>query len=185
MCDLIINKETTLPCILMILNSNIYLGGSVGKKSTCNSGDLNSISWSERFPAEGNGNSLQFSCLGNPMNRGIWSATVMESQVLDKAWRIDSQFKQIITNESTSTLSKWHWCSLDKDEQNALATYKWCTGSQFMCICKNTHKHIHIQGPWYTRMLLRKLFEWEPEAKVVTHCIMNFSILATSLGDSI
>ena len=32
----------------------------------------------ERSPGEGNGNSLQYSCLGNPMDRGAWQATVLE-----------------------------------------------------------------------------------------------------------
>ena len=31
---------------------------------------------SGRYPGEGNGNPLQYSCLGNPMNRGGWQATV-------------------------------------------------------------------------------------------------------------
>ena len=31
---------------------------------------------SGRFPGEGNGNPLQYSCLGNPMDRGAWQATV-------------------------------------------------------------------------------------------------------------
>ena len=29
-----------------------------------------------RAPGEGNGNPLQYSCLGNPMDRGVWQATV-------------------------------------------------------------------------------------------------------------
>ena len=32
--------------------------------------------WSGRSPGEGNGNPLQYSCLGNPMDRGAWKATV-------------------------------------------------------------------------------------------------------------
>ena len=43
---------------------------SEGKESTCNAGhtrDMGSIPGLERFPGEGNGNSLQYSCLGNPM----------------------------------------------------------------------------------------------------------------------
>ena len=31
---------------------------------------------SERSPGEGNGNPLRYSCLGNPMDRGAWQATV-------------------------------------------------------------------------------------------------------------
>ena len=42
-----------------------------GKESTCNAGDVGSIpEWG------GNGNPLQYSCLGNSMNRGTWWATV-------------------------------------------------------------------------------------------------------------
>ena len=48
----------------------------VPKESTCNAGDANSISGSGRSPGVGNGNSLQYSCLGNPMDRGAWWAIV-------------------------------------------------------------------------------------------------------------
>ena len=50
--------------------------GSVSKESACNAGDLGSIPGSGRSPGEGNGNSFQYSCLGNPMDRGAWRATV-------------------------------------------------------------------------------------------------------------
>ena len=49
---------------------------SDGKKSACNIGDPGSIPGSERSSGEGNGNSLQYSCLENPMDRGAWWATV-------------------------------------------------------------------------------------------------------------
>jgi len=39
-------------------------------------GDMGLILGSERCPGVGNGNSLQYSCLGNPMDRGGWRATV-------------------------------------------------------------------------------------------------------------
>ena len=51
---------------------------SVGKESVCNTGDPGSISGSERSPGEGNSNSLQYSCLENPMVRIAWQATVHE-----------------------------------------------------------------------------------------------------------
>ena len=53
-----------------------FPGGSDGKESACNAEDLGSIPWSRRFPGEGNSNPLQYSCLGNPMDRGAWQATV-------------------------------------------------------------------------------------------------------------
>ena len=47
-----------------------------GKESTCNAGDLGSIPGSGRSPGEGHDNPLQYSCLGNSMDRGAWWATV-------------------------------------------------------------------------------------------------------------
>ena len=47
-----------------------FPGGSDGKVSACNAGDLGSIPGLGRSPGEGNGNPLQHSCLENPMDRG-------------------------------------------------------------------------------------------------------------------
>ena len=46
------------------------------KESTCSAGDVSLIAWSGRSPGEGKGNPLQYSCLGNPLDRGAWWATV-------------------------------------------------------------------------------------------------------------
>ena len=51
-------------------------GGSDGKESAYNAEDPGSIPESGRSPGEGNGNSLQYSCLENSMDRGAWQATV-------------------------------------------------------------------------------------------------------------
>ena len=48
------------------------------KNPPANAGDAGSIPGLRRCPGEGNGNSLQESCLENPMNRGAWQATVYE-----------------------------------------------------------------------------------------------------------
>ena len=53
-----------------------FPGGSEVKVPVCNVRDLGVIPGSERFPGEGNGNPLQYSCLQNPMDRGAWWATV-------------------------------------------------------------------------------------------------------------
>ena len=53
-----------------------FPGGSGGKESVCNEGDPGSIPGSRRSPGEGNGDTLQDSCLENPMDRGAWRATV-------------------------------------------------------------------------------------------------------------
>ena len=46
-----------------------------GKKPACNTGDLGSIPGSERSPGEQNDHTLQYSCLENAMDRGVWWAT--------------------------------------------------------------------------------------------------------------
>ena len=53
-----------------------FPGGSEGKASARNAGDLGSIPGSGRSPGEGNGNPLQYSRLENPMGGGAWWATV-------------------------------------------------------------------------------------------------------------
>ena len=45
-----------------------------GKESACSADDLGSIPGLGRFPGEGNGNPLQYSCLQNSMDRGAWQA---------------------------------------------------------------------------------------------------------------
>ena len=53
-----------------------FLGGSDDKESARHAGDQSLIPGLRRYPGEGNVNSLQYSCLGNPMDRGAWQATV-------------------------------------------------------------------------------------------------------------
>ena len=67
--------------------------GSTVKKLPANVGDAGSIPGSGRSPGEGNGNLLQYSCLGNPMDRGTWRATVHG-----------------VTNEYYSQPSNWKQC---------------------------------------------------------------------------
>ena len=46
------------------------------KNLLASAGDTGSIPGTGRSPGEGNGNPLQYSCLGNPIDRGAWQATV-------------------------------------------------------------------------------------------------------------
>ena len=60
----------------IIHNIQGFTGGSVVKESACDAGDTGSITGSGRSLGEGNGNPLQYSCLGNAMDRGAWRAAV-------------------------------------------------------------------------------------------------------------
>ena len=53
-----------------------FPGDSVGKESACPVGDPGSVPGWGRSPGEGNSYPLQYSCLGNPMDRGAWRAAV-------------------------------------------------------------------------------------------------------------
>ena len=67
------------PFIMKITPSD----GSVGKESACSSGDTEDMCWIPRLgrsPRGGNGNPHQYSCLKNPMDRGVWRVTVTGSQ---------------------------------------------------------------------------------------------------------
>ena len=49
-----------------------FPSGSDGKASAYNAGGLGSIPGLGRYPVEGNGNPLQYSCLENPVDGGTW-----------------------------------------------------------------------------------------------------------------
>ena len=55
-----------------------FPGGSTVNNLSVNARDVSSVHVGSisRSPGEGNGNPLQYSCLGNPMDRGVWQATV-------------------------------------------------------------------------------------------------------------
>ena len=57
--------------------------GTVAKNLSAKAGDAGSVPESGRSPGEGNGNPLQYSCLGNPMDRGAWWAIARE---VAKSW---------------------------------------------------------------------------------------------------
>ena len=57
-----------------------FPGGSDSKETACNVENPGSIPGSRRSSGEGNGNALQYCCLGNPMDKGAWQATFIGSQ---------------------------------------------------------------------------------------------------------
>ena len=81
-------------CIFSIIFLRFsFPGGSEGKVSAYNAGDLGSIPGSGRSPGEGNGNPLQYSCLENPMDKEAWQATV---DGVAKSWTRLSDFTFLV-----------------------------------------------------------------------------------------
>ena len=60
-----------------------FPSGSDGKKFSCNVGNLGLIPRSGRFPGEGKGSPLQYSCLKNSMDRRAWQGTVHGAEESD------------------------------------------------------------------------------------------------------
>ena len=88
-----------------------------GKKSTHQAGDVGLIPGSGRYPGEGYGNPLQYSCLENSRDRGAWQATVHgNAKELDTIWQqqcwIEYYLNGIITFGFSFSLSPSHSCYL-------------------------------------------------------------------------
>ena len=93
----------------MVLYIGGFLGDSDGKESACNVGDLGWIPGSGRSPGEGNGCSLQYSCLENSMDRGAWRATV--HRVAESRTGLSDQHTHTHTHTHTHMIY-WGGCVL-------------------------------------------------------------------------
>ena len=81
-----------------------FPGGSLVKNLPVNSGDAGLISGSGRALREGNGNPLQYSCLGNPMDEGAWRAIVHDiPKESDMTQRLKQQQQSTMYIESQHT----------------------------------------------------------------------------------
>ena len=86
----------------MSLSYQNHLTSSDGKESACNAGDPCLISGLGRSPGWGNGNSLQYSCLDNPTDRGAWQAI---------AWRATVHGSQRVGHNCATKLVCMHYNS--------------------------------------------------------------------------
>ena len=88
--------QTSKYCFLGNRLEYCFPGGSAGKASAYNVGDLGSIPALGRSPGEGNGNPLQYSCLENPMDGGAWEATVHGMVESDMTERLHSEAEFVV-----------------------------------------------------------------------------------------
>ena len=80
--------------LLQIGLNQSFPGGSVVKNLPANAEDSGSIPGLGRSLGEGNGNLLQYYCLGNPMDRGAWWSSVHGvTQESDTTWRLNNNNK--------------------------------------------------------------------------------------------
>ena len=71
-------SKVTILIYTLVYQDMGFPGGSDGKESACNAGDLGLIPTLGRSPGGGNGNPLQYSCLEKSMDKGAWQAAVHE-----------------------------------------------------------------------------------------------------------
>ena len=86
-----------------------FQGALVVKDLCANAGDTRDcglIPGSGRSPGEGTGNPLEYSCLGNPLDRGAWWATV-HGAFFDHFPSVFSQFLKTFLFENSKSDSQW------------------------------------------------------------------------------
>ena len=77
------------------------------KNPHANAGDMCSIPGLGRSPGERNGNTLQYSCLGNPMDRGTWQATIQGvMKVLDMTQQLNNKAVDVKQRSGIRILDK-------------------------------------------------------------------------------
>ena len=107
--------------LLQYMLTKTFPGGSVVKNLPANVEDSCSIPESERLTGEENANSLQYSCLGNPMDRGAWWATV---HWVTKSWTWLSDKAQT----KKMLYAKW-WRTAEVSSQQDPGVHSWWMAS--------------------------------------------------------
>ena len=99
------NSGMVVPFTLIGLEA-AFPGGPDGKEFVFNAGDTGSFSGLGRSPKEGNGNSLQYSCLENAMDRGWWATVhgVPKSWTQLSDFTFTFTFKEIVKDREA-------WCA--------------------------------------------------------------------------
>ena len=116
-----------------------FPGGSDGKESACNEGDLGSIPESGRSPEEGHGNWLQYSCLEDSMDRRAWQAIVhgirksnaiKYTRLLVKLLSATADWAESAVTDPRSFLWKsfWNKLFLGKEEREKSENLAWNSG---------------------------------------------------------
>ena len=90
-------------------------GDSDSKEFTCSAGEPGSIPGSGRCPGEENGDPLQSSCLGHPMDRGAWRVTVHGAKTLAE---MKNAFDVFLGDGTWLKRNLWAWGCIRKNFQH-------------------------------------------------------------------
>ena len=119
-----------------------FPGSSDSKESTCNAGNMGSTRGLGRSPGGGHGNPLQYSCLGNPMDRGAWQATVH---------RLTRDGRNLVT-EQPHTHRDFYWF-YSLENANTLQKLNQTSVCVCVCVCVLTHTYTHFIGSVCAKLL--------------------------------
>ena len=96
-----------MPQIKKKKNQNMgFLGGSAGKESTCNMGDLDWIPGLGRSPGDGKGYPLQYSGLENAMDCIVHGVAKSRTRLSDFHFHFSLHFQNLVINFGTIAMVK-------------------------------------------------------------------------------
>ena len=115
----------------------VHPSDSDGEESACNVGDPGLIPGLGRSRGEGNGNLLQYSCLGNPMDGGAWRATIHRSQRVghDPATNTSTSHPYFKGVEPINLLRQTNETDLGKNERLSFWNVTQVSGSERGVYC--------------------------------------------------
>ena len=152
----LILKTLTARYYWIILEESIepwgFPGDSVVKNLLANTGDAGSIPGSGRAPGEENGNLLQYSCLGKPMDRGAWQAMELQNS---QTWLSDWTKKQFEPFRCNVIFLMSHSKYADMEALSPSLSY----------LKSQTPKHLFL------------LFLWFPDIVIYLHFPFLFKII--------
>ena len=128
------------------------------------------IPGSERFPGEGNCNPLQYSCLGNSMDRGAWWATVNEvTKELNRTWWLNNKRN---TLSIKALIQIWWWNQ---------KLYRQAKTKGFSTIKKTNVKGTSLGGKKKDHHRDKKIMKWKSLTSKGKHTIKVGNHLHTKL----
>ena len=136
-----------------------FPGGTVVKNLPAIAGDMGLIPGSGRSPGEANGNLLQYSCLGNPMDRGAWWATIH---------RVTKSWTRLSTLMPTYTYLLHVWCFIlscttgkDLFFCQVLLTYP--LPYLFQSVYAHCYFHVQVFLPFFFSFAPKRLLSRSPK----------------------
>ena len=143
-----------------------FHSGSDGKESACSARDLCSIPGSRRSSGEGNGNPLQYSCLENSMDRGIWGATLL-GVAKSRTWLSTHYIFSISISNAILLCYHWNHLIFFLFMERSGIYIKWYEGfpggassKEPACQCRR-HKRCKFD-PWVVKIPWRRAWQSIP-----------------------